>query len=128
MQSPRIYSSVLFFEPILSKFQVSTLNFRLSTFKFQLNIVRIFPEPSPNLPRSYSVPTPYLQRTLPEPCGLLPAYYPLATSLLSACLKKNGTIHNSESFSSFNFVHCQLKRILNFVLYSRIIHAELAYK
>ena len=35
------------FEPILSKFQVSTLNFRLSTFKFQLNIVRIFPEPSP---------------------------------------------------------------------------------
>ena len=56
------------------------MNCQLSTVNCEL-----FWLASPNLPRSYPVPTPYLLRSYSVATSNLPAYFPVSTPYLSAC-------------------------------------------
>ena len=104
--------------------EISSFNFKFSTFNFQVSI-----KYRPYLPRIFPVATPFLPRTYNVPCPNLAAYFRLTCGLLSPCyLLTIGLLEKTEQFTiqkvfqvltfsncQLSIVHCQLKRIFNFL-------------
>ena len=82
------------------------MNCQLSTVNCEL-----FWLASPNLPRSYPVPTPYLLRSYLEPSGLLSRIYSIPFGLLSPCYSLTAGLllacywlTSIQIFRTFNFL------------------------